>query len=425
MSLIGSNSNSQLPDNSTGGLFGDVIRATATTAITDSLKFLAKEGFRYLQCRVSSSYSATTQYGRDAFDNIYNWCLSTGVIVSGLKHLRISGSSEYSSERTVTAIAKSGHYFKYINSVLVHVVICEGKASKGNEFTIITVNLYGKPNNHLDCELRKVVDSSIDDSTTKIFDLECPWKYTRKEVRSIDTVVLSQRNRELLMNHLDWWKTSKDSHVKYGLTYKTGILLYGPPGTGKSSLAQAIAGYLNFNMALISIKPNKMDDLRTTISTTPPRTVLLIEDVDRSITIPGLSAKPEPIEVPADIEESMSIDEVLANIEDTEQYLADAPVKAPERAIPGIEHLMNALDGISSPSGVVIIMTTNHIEKIDPAVIRPGRIDLKLLMDRFTFEMACEMGSRFGVDSNTVKSYGEDVWNNPAVLQLRLIRNGL
>src|SRR5258708_34026656 len=40
--------------------------------------------------------------------------------------------------------------------------------------------------------------------------------------------------------------------------------------------------------------------------------------------------------------------------------------------------LLNVVDGLFSPPGAIFVMTTNHREKLDPALIRPGRIDLQL-----------------------------------------------
>ena len=43
--------------------------------------------------------------------------------------------------------------------------------------------------------------------------------------------------------------------------------------------------------------------------------------------------------------------------------------------------LLNALDGVASQQGRVVFMTTNHLEKLDPALVRPGRCDIHIRLD--------------------------------------------
>lgn len=57
--------------------------------------------------------------------------------------------------------------------------------------------------------------------------------------------------------------------------------------------------------------------------------------------------------------------------------------------------LLNALDGVASPEGRIIVMTTNHMERLDPALIRPGRADVKLFFGRATADQARRLFERF------------------------------
>jgi chaperone BCS1 len=56
---------------------------------------------------------------------------------------------------------------------------------------------------------------------------------------------------------------------------------------------------------------------------------------------------------------------------------------------------LNALDGVASGEERIIFMTTNHVEKLDPALIRPGRVDLMQLIDDATPEQASSLFNRF------------------------------
>ncbi|VDQ07173.1 unnamed protein product [Trichobilharzia regenti] len=57
--------------------------------------------------------------------------------------------------------------------------------------------------------------------------------------------------------------------------------------------------------------------------------------------------------------------------------------------------LLNALDGVTSTDGRIIFMTTNYIEKLDPALIRPGRVDMRVRVDMCDRSQLLKMFSRF------------------------------
>ena len=62
---------------------------------------------------------------------------------------------------------------------------------------------------------------------------------------------------------------------------------------------------------------------------------------------------------------------------------------------------LNALDGVASGEERIIFMTTNHVEKLDPALIRPGRVDLMEHIDDASPEQARRLFERFFGDSDS------------------------
>jgi chaperone BCS1 len=67
--------------------------------------------------------------------------------------------------------------------------------------------------------------------------------------------------------------------------------------------------------------------------------------------------------------------------------------------------LLNVLDGFHAPTGVLFVMTTNHVEKLDPALLRPGRIDYKLCLGRASDHQKVELYRRFFPDSSEVEAW--------------------
>lgn len=167
------------------------------------------------------------------------------------------------------------------------------------------------------------------------------WAYTKpRKGRSFSSVIMSDELREDIESDLKKFTESRSRLTKLELPWRRGYLLSGPPGTGKTSLSAALATSLGFSLASLSLTEIKSDgDLRTAVGNLPARTVLLIEDIDA-------------YSVSHDRDHNSARDGGLS-----------------------LSGLLNALDGAETQDGLITVLTTNHIEKLDPALVRSGRID--------------------------------------------------
>ncbi|XP_052483257.1 AAA-ATPase At3g50940-like, partial [Gossypium raimondii] len=142
--------------------------------------------------------------------------------------------------------------------------------------------------------------------------------------------------------------------------WKRGYLLYGPPGTGKSSLVAAIANYMRYDVYDLQFQSVRNDsDLRRILTSTTNRSILLIEDIDCSTKVSHNRTK---------VKEKVKKKMMMMKIE-----------MKPNVTLSG---LLNFIDGLWSSCGNerIIIFTTNHKEKLDPALLRPGRMDVHIYM---------------------------------------------
>lgn len=198
--------------------------------------------------------------------------------------------------------------------------------------------------------------------------------------RTFDNVFIKDENETRLRDFLDAFKSREDWYKDNNIPYHAGILLYGEPGTGKSSIAQVIAKYLNAETFVMS--GDNIYDIPTeltgreshiTIATDAGHLrCLIIEDVDC-----GFEA---------------SKDKVNTESDDRKQNKSNRKN--------GLASVLNCLDGIFAPENLVVVMTTNHIEKLDPALIRPGRIDCMLNIDYLDNETFMKfLKFHYGVDN--------------------------
>ena len=70
---------------------------------------------------------------------------------------------------------------------------------------------------------------------------------------------------------------------------------------------------------------------------------------------------------------------------------------------------LNALDGVASGEERIVFMTTNHVGKLDPALIRPGRVDLSQLVDDASSSQAKQLFSQFYADVDDVDTLAEEL----------------
>ncbi|GAA0139552.1 hypothetical protein LIER_01073 [Lithospermum erythrorhizon] len=196
---------------------------------------------------------------------------------------------------------------------------------------------------------------------------------------TFDTLAMDPVLKEALIDDLNRFLKRKDYYKRGGKAWKRGYLLYGPPGTGKSSLIAAMANYLKFDiydMELSSMRSNA--DLRRLLVSTKNQSIVVIEDIDCSIDLDNREAGgPDKNDSQGNI---MGYESCL--------NLASAPTNACysytlQLTLSG---LLNFIDGLWSSCGDerIIVFTTNHRDRLDRALLRPGRMEMHINMSYCT-----------------------------------------
>lgn len=195
--------------------------------------------------------------------------------------------------------------------------------------------------------------------------------------RPFSTVILNEKVKQDLIDDVQDYlnPATRRWYSNRGIPYRRGYLLYGPPGTGKSSLSLALAGFFKMRIYIVSLSSvtSNEENLSTLFAELPRRCVVLLEDIDTA----GLTHTREDNK-PADSSNDDKDDDMVPG----QITKGTGPTNTNNNnGRLSLSGLLNILDGVASQEGRVLIMTTNHVDKLDKALIRPGRVDMIVKFD--------------------------------------------
>ncbi|NXQ35415.1 BCS1 protein, partial [Alaudala cheleensis] len=189
--------------------------------------------------------------------------------------------------------------------------------------------------------------------------------------RPLSSVVLEEGVSERLVKDVKEfisnpkWYIERGKALVWWIPYRRGYLLYGPPGCGKSSFITALAGELEYSICLLSLSDHSLSDdrLNHLLSVAPQQSIILLEDVDAAFISRDLAA------------ENPAVYQGMGRLT--------------------FSGLLNALDGVASTEARIVFMTTNYVDRLDPALVRPGRVDLKQYVGYCSHGQLASMFQRF------------------------------
>ncbi len=200
--------------------------------------------------------------------------------------------------------------------------------------------------------------------------------------RSIDTIFINNLNN--IMDDINKFMNSKDEYINKGIKYKRNYLLHGPPGTGKTSFITSVASKYNLDVFMINLNTNINDIIfMKMVAKLPNRSLLVLEDVD---------------------------------------FLFE---KNQNNSV-NFSTILNTLDGFACKNRLITFMTTNHIDKLEPSLIRPGRIDCIYEFNYASNNQIKEMLESYFPNNNFYEEFKQNLENKKittAALQKFLFEN--
>ena len=205
-------------------------------------------------------------------------------------------------------------------------------------------------------------------------------------------------NRESVLKKVDYFLHNKAWYFEKGIPYSLGIGLHGPPGTGKTSFIKALANYTKRHIVTISLKMIKTKKQLDSVffedrysssnkknSVGFDKKIVVFEDIDCIGDIVKDRAKKvqQPNMIPFTIPDDKELKNGFVKLD----ALAAKPIEDPIT----LDDILNLWDGICETPGRIMVLTSNHYEELDPALKRPGRIDITLEMQKASRQIIAEM----------------------------------
>lgn len=230
-------------------------------------------------------------------------------------------------------------------------------------------------------------------------------KIKQVQNKTFENTIVNRHTKDKILHSLETFYKDEKRYKHLGIPYKKGLMFYGTPGTGKTSMVYAIANKFNMNI----YRMDTIEDLKhISHDTVKEKSIILIDDCDsHSIMRKRFNknnfgqimfhAQPEIV-----VGSNVSSEPFTQNMNngdnntnnDTEQMTISDKIamkKYEDETYENKNMLLTTLDGTTIPHGCLIIMITNHIEEIDDAVYRPGRIDEKFEINYIDTDTVVEL----------------------------------
>ena len=281
-------------------------------------------------------------------DDVFRWLmvwLASQKYANRTKKLTVSSRSDELKNHTLYFSPGPGNHFFFYRGRLVWLNRNRERSTDSGMFIFheeFTITMMGR-----DVRLAKEMISEAAEFA-KQYDSDRLVVYSNKydywsrmqsqSKRNINSVILAENKQSEILEDVKGFFGNKQLYEMRGIPYRRGYLFFGNAGTGKTSLVKAIASELSLPLYIFNLQSSNDGHLMSLVGEIPFRSAILIEDIDTAFK---------------------------------------KRKKDDDKIAVSFNGFINMIDGAVSPEGTVLFMTTNHIKRLDDALIRPGRIDIR------------------------------------------------
>lgn len=315
-----------------------------------------------------------TNYNSEQYTAFLNW-FSLNSWFHWSRTITIDGESSGTDGAVGPGVGS--HFFFYRGTLFVFKIIeIDANASNASKYRL-SISKFGRSHK----AILELMDAFMVKSDTKntvgaFVNNTANWEYLcRLPKRSLDTIVVTDNVQKGLIEPVFEFSRSKEWYHSRGLPYKFTVLLYGLPGTGKSSLISALAGALGRNIH--TLKPSGGLQYQALFQRAAGG-VVIIEDIDTYSFTKARSKEKTIIELEEKKKEKQGGMKISPRLEDLNEGEEKGKDAMDEYLNGSLSDFLNALDGVMRLNDVIVFLTTNHPEKLDDAILRDGRIDIRV-----------------------------------------------
>lgn len=245
---------------------------------------------------------------------------------------------------------------------------------------------------------------------------------------TFDKIVCKDETINSIISSINNFVKAEDIYSEYGINNALGIMFYGSPGTGKTSMIKAISNYV-YGMGM---KYTKLKFLPSIDDSILKIDSVNIYSLDVSTSASALNECIEYITNKLYRDQYYNLNPFNVNIlivimEEIDSIINVSRDNDSSEVNTKIKILLEFLDGMNTPANysTIFLASTNHYNKLDPALIRAGRFDLKIELEEFGTEEIIKMCELYKVDVDTIypnKEYlSPDYRITPSLLQRNIL----
>lgn len=342
--------------------------------------------------------------------NIFNdFICTTKSIWERTKHLDLSVNQLNNGDvgqygENITSLA----YGFSIRIIFGKVVFCTRQIDKQQKITVTTVlrvffaskkKFLKQVSDYLATQLAVRHDFDSHRDHICVYNGECTCG--RKFKRSMESIFTNNNEHYDLLDSIKSFINNKDKYRKLAYPYSYSALLYGKPGCGKSSTILAVASALNKDIIYVNLAKITLEKLIGRLNSAH-EDIVVFEDIDALTTPIGTSRDEKDRGQDNDDDDKNNAPSGTLNLFSSLSGVS-------------LSEILNFTDGLLASDGTICLFTTNHIERLDPALLRAGRMNKIVEFTDLSNETAARMiKANLGLDIPAEKLNASI---NPAELQ--------